>query len=311
MGGMTTSRRISTTRALCLGALAAAVGVAGCGGSSRAGNARAGSAAPATVTHIVLQATDPGDPETVYLAKQIGVHSHGTLSVRIASDYNSTLPSNEVGLAKAVRAGSVSFAFGPTREWQSAGAPAFAALQAPFVLSNYSTARAAVAGPAGRLLLSQLSAAGVHPLALVPLQLRRILSVTPIRSQGDLDGLRVRIIDNPTTKAAFTAFGAVPVEGLSPPEADTKLKEHKIDAVETAPNVVGENGYDQYAKYLSGFALFDKVDSFVASNRAWERLAASQRQALEQAAQDVVRIPRVSGPATTLPCSLCADRVCG
>jgi TRAP-type C4-dicarboxylate transport system substrate-binding protein len=51
---------------------------------------------------------------------------------------------------------------------------------------------------------------------------------------------------------------------------------------------VADNGYDQHAKYLSGFALFDKVGTFVASQRAWSRLDAAQK-ALRAAAADLQR----------------------
>jgi TRAP-type C4-dicarboxylate transport system substrate-binding protein len=285
---MSNHRRFSIAGALCLGMLTATA-TSGCGHASHAGSARAGAAQVAKVRQIVLEASDPADPETLYLAKQIEARSRGGLSVQIDSQYNSTEPANEVRLAKAVRAGTVSFAFVPSRAWESAGVPVFAALQAPFVLGSYPVVREALDGPAGRTLLGRLTAAGVHPLALVPLQLRRLLSVKPITSQGDLDGLRVRIVDNPTTKLALRSLGAVPVEGLSSREAETWLGEHKIDALETAGNAVAENAYEKYAKYLSGFALFSKVGTFVASQRAWSRLDAAQRAALQDAAADLQR----------------------
>src|SRR5262249_35313336 len=133
MRGMTNTRLFSIAGAWCVGVLVA-VAISGCGQGSHAGSARAGAAQVAKVHQIVLEASDPADPETIYLAKPIEARSHGGLSVQIDSKYTSIEPANEVRLAKAVRAGAVSFAFVPSRAWESAGVPAFGALQAPFVL---------------------------------------------------------------------------------------------------------------------------------------------------------------------------------
>jgi TRAP-type C4-dicarboxylate transport system substrate-binding protein len=75
-------------------------------------------------------------------------------------------------------------------------------LQAAFVIDTYPAARAAAVGPAGRLLLGQLAGAGVVGLALVPMELRRLMSLSPLSSLADFHAKRLRETDNarPTTR---------------------------------------------------------------------------------------------------------------
>jgi len=199
------------------------------------------------------------------------------------------VPANEARLAHALRAGKVDFGLLPARAWPAAGVPVFAALLARFVLGDYDVARRAVAGPAGDLLKGALAQAGVTPLALVSTQLRRVLSVKPIATVADFHGLRIRINDNATSAAVIYALGAQPVEGLSNDAVQAQLKEGRLDGVETAPLLALTNNYEHYAQHITSFALFDRVDTLVASAAAWKRLPGSLQDAVRAAADDTVR----------------------
>ena len=47
-------------------------------------------------------------------------------------------------------------------------------------------------------------------------------------------------------------------------------------------------GYGRYARHITGYALFDRVDTLVASAAAWKRLSQSQQTAIRAAARDTV-----------------------
>ena len=282
---MTRSGPISTL-AVSLALIATAA--AGCGGSGKGHANKAGAAVTKRQT-ITIQAPDPGDPEIAYLAKRITERSGGSLHVRIGDRYDSILASNEVRLARALRAGRESFALLAARAWSGAGVRAFAALQAPFVITTNEAARAAMEGPAGRMLAADLRKAGVEPLALVPTQLRRLLAKQPLNTSASFHGARLRIIDNATTAREIAALGAVPKQGYRSTEVLTALKAGRLDGAETAPRPILNNNYASTAKRLTGYALFNKVDSFVASPSALKRLSPDQRKVLNEAAGDLRR----------------------
>jgi TRAP-type transport system periplasmic protein len=279
---MTRSALIPTL-ALCL--LLTSV-VAGCGGSHDSAN-KAGAAVSKSRT-ITIQAPDPGDPETVYLAKRITERSGATLHVRIGDQYDSRLVSNEFRLGRDVRAGRVGFALLAGRAWAGAGVPAFAAVNAPFVVTTYDAARAAMAGPAGKLLSSSLSKAGVEPLAIFSTQLRRLLATRSLTTPAGFRGAKLRIIDSSTTAGTLKALGAQPEEGYASTDVLPALQSGRLDGAESAPRPILGNNYGAVAHRLTGYALFDKVVTFVASPAALKGLSADQQKALRDAGADLV-----------------------
>jgi len=58
--------------------------------------------------------------------------------------------------------------------------------------------------------------------------------------------------------------------------------------VETAPIWAIANGYGQFARYVTAFSLYDRVDTLVAAPSAWRRLSASEQSAVRAAARDTV-----------------------
>jgi TRAP-type C4-dicarboxylate transport system substrate-binding protein len=284
-----------TTRLLTTSLVVGAV-LAGCGGSSNdATQNKAGGSPPTRPQTIGIQATDPASPEARYFAKQIEARSGGSLTAKVLGDYGAGTPAKEARLARDLRTGKADFGQLPSRAWAPAGVKAFDALQAPFVLGSYDVARKAIAGPAGTALKQALENAGVTPLGLVPAELRRVLAVRPLATPDAFRGMTIRIPDNDTSAAAIRSLGATPIEGVTAGTLREQLREHRVAGAETAPVFAVENGYGSYAKYITGYALFDRVDTLVASSAAWKRLSTSQQAAVTAAADDTI------AHASTLP----------
>jgi TRAP-type C4-dicarboxylate transport system substrate-binding protein len=275
------------TRSALIAALGLAIALTGCGGSGETNKAGAPAKAGTRVLHI--QSPDGGSPEAQHFAERVEARSRGALRVELLNDYPGGEPGNEAALARAVRAGQVDFGIVPARAWPAGGAPAFAAVQAPFVLGDYDVARRAIAGPAGAVLSDALEDAGVVPLGLVPAQLRRVLSVKPLVTKAAFRGRRIRINDNATSAADLRALGAQPIQGITNDSAVYGLNNLALDGIETAPLWAVSNKYWRGARRLTAYALFDAVYAFVGSRAAWERLSGSQQAAIKAAADDTAR----------------------
>jgi TRAP-type transport system periplasmic protein len=298
------------TRRPLITVLVIATAVAGCGDSSGTTHNKAGASAPTRPQTLEIQASDAGSPEAQYFAKQIEAHSGGTLTVKILNDYPSGTPANEAKLAREIRAGKVDFGVLPARAWARAGVEAFDAVQAPFVLGSYDVARAAMAGPAGSALKQALEKAGVTALGLVPAELRRVLSVRPLATPDAFRGMSIRIADNDTSGAVLRSLGAKPVEGITAEDVTDRLSRRSLSGAETAPIWAVGNGYGTFAKHITGYALFDRVDTLVAAPAAWKRLSRSQQNAVTAAVKDTVAdsstLPRRDGEHLA---QLCRDGV--
>ncbi len=163
------------------------------------------------------------------------------------------------------------------------------------MLGDYEVARAAVAGPAGHALEQQLEKAGVTALGLVPGELRRVLSDRPLPTPDAFRGMSIRIADNPTSAAVLRSLGARPVQRITSDDVTDRLRRHQLSGAETAPVFAVGSHYGQFAKHITGYALFDRVDTLVASPAAWKKLSDRQQSAVRAAAKDMVAY------AATLP----------
>jgi TRAP-type C4-dicarboxylate transport system substrate-binding protein len=278
----------TVNRPILITALVIAILVEGCGTTGGSRNNKAGAQSRETAQVLRIESTDAGSPEALYFAGRVTARSGGSLTVDIGQGYPSTTPANEPRLARDLRAGRVDFGILAARSWPAAGVPAFAALQAPFVLGSYDVARAAVAGPAGAALNDALETAGVVPLALAPTQLRRVLSVKALATRSDFQGARIRISDDPTSAAGVRALGAEPVQGMTSDEIIDALTRHRLDGVETSPISAVNLSYGHHASNITDYALYDRVYTLVASSTAWKQLPASRQAVIRAAAQDTV-----------------------
>jgi TRAP-type C4-dicarboxylate transport system substrate-binding protein len=239
---------------------------------------------------IVLQMPDGSDPDGLYLAQDIAKLSHGALKVTIDSKtYNSELPVNETRLTADVRAGRVSFAYQPARDWAAVGVPGFQALMSPFAVTTVTASQRVAASPVAAAVLGQLPKYGAVGVGLVAGEPRQILSVRPLFAPPQFAGQRIRIIDNPQTAALVTALGARPVQGLASNTVNSRLRAGLVTAVETSPFFIAENAYQDAAPYLTSYAVFPKFETLVASKKAWAALPSAVQAAMRQAAADTRR----------------------
>lgn len=276
----------SMSRTALIASLVAVVACSGCGSSGDRASNKAGASAATPSRVLDLQASDPASPEAQYFARRVAARSGGALTVRVRGDYPAGTPANEARLARDLRAGRVGFGMLPARAWAPAGVRAFDALLAPLVLGDYDVARTAVAGPAGGALKADLTRAGLVALALVPAELRRVFSLRPLRTVAAFRAVRVRVPDNPTAAAVLRALGATPVQGLTNTQTADKLRDRALDGTETAPIWAINNGYGALAPNVTDFAVYDRVDTVVATPAAWKRLSVAQQTAIRAAARD-------------------------
>jgi TRAP-type transport system periplasmic protein len=286
-GGSVTCMNRTLRTPLTAAALAAALlGLAACTSTARVD--KAGTASHG-VTVITLQMPDGTQPDGIYFAQDAARRSGGTLKVVIdPTTYASTAPANEAKLVAALRADRVGFSYQPARDWAVTGVAGFQALDTPFLVTTVQATDNLASGPVAGALLRQLTPLGLVGLGLIPNEPRQFLSTRPLIARSDFDGARLRINDSPETAALVGAIGAHPVQGVLSTQVGGMLKSGSAAGVETSPMNILSNSYNREASYLTGYALFPKFQTIVASTPAWLKLTAAQQVAMRQAVADTL-----------------------
>lgn len=274
-------------------AIACVVGLTACG------NAVGKTGAPssgATVLH--LGAADVSNAQLQSFVSILEASSHHRLRVQIdRKTYFSETPGGEFKLAAALGAGKVDLGYLPSRDWAQAGAPGFAALQAPGLLTTTAQEIRVSRDPIAAELLGGLNTKGVVGLGLIPDEARRLITREPVLTTDDLKGAHIRIGDNVQTAAMIADLGGTAVQRLTAGQTKDGLVHGRLDGVETGPTPASQNSYNVPAPYLTSFAFIPKFEVLAANEAFWRKLAPADQRLVQSAATATVDRAATDVPA--------------
>jgi TRAP-type C4-dicarboxylate transport system substrate-binding protein len=235
---------------------------------------------------LVIGSSDPTSDDELFFAREAARRSGGALQVSLRSELFGDKPDSPQQVARAVQAGRLALAWDATRVWDIEGVLSFQGLQAPFLIDSVALMDRVIASPLAAHAASGLAAKGVVSLGLAAGNLRRPLGARrPFRSLADFSGAKVNVISSKLSRAVITALGATPMEVGGGEDLAEALRTRKVDAAETAIDVVFRNGYSRVAKFMtSNVVLFPRFNSIDASAQVLNGLPAPLREALAAAA---------------------------
>lgn len=130
-------------------------------------------------------------------------------------------------------------------------APAFDALQLPFVVTSYEQMAAVLASDIGQQFLDSLDVHRIKGLGYIEAGQRHFLTRgNAVTKVADFAGLRTRIVPTPLHKATWEAVGTAPV-GLAYGEVYSALETGTIDAVEINLSSIRAESLYQSAKNVT------------------------------------------------------------
>jgi TRAP-type transport system periplasmic protein len=160
----------------------------------------------------------------------------------------------------------------------------FGVLDFSFLFANEAEADALLDGPIGKRLMDRLPEHGLVGLAYWENGFRNVTnSKRPITRAEDLDGLKIRVMQNPVYLETFKAVNANPIP-MAFGELFTALETKTVDAQENPYSIILANKFNEVQKYLS--VTRHTYNSFIVlvSKKFWDRLSAREKDILQQAA---------------------------
>ena len=154
----------------------------------------------------------------------------------------------------------------------------------PFLFRDLAHARAVLDGPIGQEIREKFDAVGLHGLAWGEQGFRHITNNrNPIETPADIEGLKIRTMENPVHLRAFNAMGAAPTP-MAWPEVISSLQQGVIDGQENPLSVIVSVKLDEVQKYLTLSGHVYSPTMLLVSKPFWEGLDADQKAAFEKAA---------------------------
>jgi len=129
--------------------------------------------------------------------------------------------------------------------------PEMAVFELPFLFNSPEEAYAVLDGPIGQELLDKLETVQLKGLAYAERGFRNLTnSKHAVNTSADVEGLKIRVMENPVYIDTFKALGANTVP-MAWTEALTALQQKTIDGQENPVNVIYSFKLSETQKYLS------------------------------------------------------------
>jgi tripartite ATP-independent transporter DctP family solute receptor len=210
------------------------------------------------------------------LAKRTGgkLRAKGFANASLGSDIQ--MQNALIGGAQEMMVGSTATLVGIVKD--------FGVYDLPFLFNNEAEADAVLDGPFGQKLAARLQEKGLVGLAYWENGFRNLTNTKrPVNKLEDLQGIKLRVMQNPVYIDMFNSFGANAIP-LPFSELFTALETKTVDGQENPVNTIASSKFYEVQKYL---AITKHVYSpwiILASKKWWDGLNATERKALQDSA---------------------------
>lgn len=209
---------------------------------------------------------------------------------RIQNSYSAAL-GDERGSIEGLQLGTLDLTMtstGPVPNF----VPEVAIFDIPFLFRDYAQARAVLDGPIGRQMLKKFEPKGIEALAWGENGFRNMTNNKhPIRTPADLEGLKMRTMENPIHIEAYRTLGILPTP-MAFTEVFTALQQGTVDGQENPLSVILSAKLYQVQKYLTLTGHVYSPALILMSKARWDELSPADKQAFLAAAREAVKANR-------------------
>lgn len=167
-----------------------------------------------------------------------------------------------------------------------------AVFELPFLFPSPEAAYEVLDGPIGQELLDRLSEVNLKGLAYAERGFRNLTnSERPVTTPEDLEGLRIRVMENPVYVDTFRELGANAIP-MAWTEALTAMQQGTIDGQENPVNVIHSFKLYETQDYMTLSRHTYAPAIFVMGMPAWGQLPEAAQTVLVDAAQEAAEYER-------------------
>lgn len=218
----------------------------------------------------------------------VGERSDGAISVEIFP--NATL-GDERTLLEGMQIGTVDMGVitnGPVSNFLED----MAVFELPFLFPSAEKAYEVLDGPIGQELLDRLSEVNLKGLAYAERGFRNLTnSERPVRSPADIEGLKIRVMENPVYIDTFRELGADAIP-MAWTEALTAMQQGTIDGQENPVGVVYSFKLNETQTNMTMTRHSYAPAIFVMGMPVWQKLSPEAQEIVMKAAQDAAEYER-------------------
>lgn len=255
------------------------------------GLALASADALAAITARIATSLPDSHPQTLgarKFAELLTEQSNGEIEVQV---FGNGVLGNDVNLASMLQAGTLEFNVPSTATLASLN-PDFSVISLPFQFDDATQVDAVLDGPAGRTLLDSLADKGIVGLDYWDNGFRHITnSRHPVETADDIDGLKIRTMQNELYIDMFNGLGANAIP-MPVNELFTALETRTVDGQENPFTVIDSKRFYEVQRYLSQTGHAYDAQVLIASKRFIDSLSEEQQQLVRDVSREAALYQR-------------------
>ena len=235
-------------------------------------------------SHVVAANTPKGKAAD-FFAEKAAELTKGRVKVEVYP--NSTLYKDKEEI-EALQLGSVQMLAPSLSKFGPLGVREFEAFDLPFIFDGIDDLRKVTNGPLGKQLLDKLQPKGILGLAYWDNGFKSLSANKPIKTPGDMKGLKMRIQSSDVLKAQMRELGALP-QVLAFGEVYQALQTGVVDGTENPHSNLYTQKMHEVQKFVTltehgylGYAV-------IVNKKFWEGLPPDVRKSLEDAMEQATR----------------------
>ncbi|WP_345798637.1 TRAP transporter substrate-binding protein [Castellaniella sp. MT123] len=223
-----------------------------------------------------------------YMAQQLKQKTDGRITMQI-------FPSSQLGSEReqieSIQLGNLDMSF-VSSAVLGAFNPQFFALDIPFMFKDRAGVYRVLDGKIGTQLMASLDKVGIKGLAYWENGFRQLTNnVRPIRSPKDLEGMKMRTMENEVHIAAWKAEGANPAP-LAFGELFTALQQGTFDAQEGPINLFYDMKFYEVQKYITRTNHVYSPWPLLINPDVYNSFSAKDREIFDQVVKDTTQYQR-------------------
>lgn len=264
--------------------------LAACGGDKPADNAGGDAEQSGGETKVLRLSTHlSGDHSTMQMAQKfkeiLNEKSGGSLDVEFYTDGQL---GGQTENCESLKAGTVDMTIIDTGTLANYN-PAAGILDMPYLFASKEQAVEAVSGDVGKQFMDMVTeTTGIRPISLQAIAFRStLLKDKTINSLADFKGVKVRIPENPSIEACFSALGATPV-AIPSGEAYTAVQTGVTDGLEGNMEYIAQMKFYEVANVYNLTEHVMTFTAFCMSDSVYQGLTAEQQTAIDEAAAEAM-----------------------
>jgi tripartite ATP-independent transporter DctP family solute receptor len=217
------------------------------------------------------------------LAERVAKKSNGQIKIEV---FPQLQLGGEVKMIQAARSGGLDMLIVSQAAMVNT-VKAYSIFDIPYLFDSMAQANKVLSAPVGKTFLDMLPKYNLVGLGFLSVMERNLFTSKPIQKAGDMQGMKVRVIQSPGYVKAYESFGTQPTP-MAYGDVYMALQQGVVDGADTSPDQFVTDKFIEISKYYNLTRMHYLPALLMVSKTTWDKLNAQQRKMLQECATEAI-----------------------